>query len=245
MLTALVLAFRQLADPPVQRLVLRCAALALATFVCLVVGVGLGVAALDVTGLVWLDTLMAFAGSGLALLLAWLLFPVTVVATLNFFAEEVVDAVERKHYPSLPPARGLSFADSTWATLRLVGIGVALNLLALPFYLVPGPNVPIYLALNGYLLGREYFELVAQRRLARPQVAALRRALRARVWFAGVVIAAMLMVPFLNLVAPAVAAAFMVHLLQRWQARVAAARGYGESITGEMRPIRSYRDGSV
>jgi hypothetical protein len=30
-----------------------------------------------------------------------------------------------------------------------------------PLYLLPGANLLIYLALNGYLLGREYFELAA------------------------------------------------------------------------------------
>lgn len=244
MLTALTLAFQQLADPPVQRLVVRCVLLALATFVALVVGVGVGVAALDVTGLVWLDAVMAFAGSGIAVVVAWLLFPIVVVITLNLFAEEVVEAVERRHYPQLPPAPGLSLADSTWATLRLAAVGLLLNLLALPIYFLPGPNVPIYLALNGYLLGREYFELVAQRRLPLPQVAVLRRAVRGRVWFAGVVIAAMLTVPLVNLVAPVVAAAFMTHLFQRWHARLPAVRAE-RGMDAEARAIRPYGDRSI
>jgi uncharacterized protein involved in cysteine biosynthesis len=68
--------------------------------------------------------------------------------------------------------------------------------------------------LNGYLLGREYFELVATRRLPGPTVAALRRRLRARLWLAGMVIAALLAVPVFNLVAPVVAIAFTVHLFE-------------------------------
>ena len=72
----------------------------------------------------------------------------------------------------------------------------------------------LYLALNGYLLGREYFELVAGRRLPWSTVRALRQRTRARLWLAGAVIALLLTVPVLNLVAPVVAVAFMVHLFE-------------------------------
>jgi CysZ protein len=243
MLTALVLAFQQLADPPVRRLVLRCVALALATFLGLVAGAGMGLAMLDLTGLAWLDTVVAFAGFGLAVIAAWLLFPAVVVITLNLFAEEVVEAVERRHYPQLPPAQGLSLARSSWAALRLAALAVLLNLLALPFYLLPGANVLIYLALNGYLIGREYFELVAQRRLVLPEVGALRRVVRGRIWLAGVGIAVMLTIPLLNLVAPVIASAFMAHLFHRWQARLPAAHRPPERV--EMGKIQRYHSGNV
>jgi uncharacterized protein involved in cysteine biosynthesis len=72
----------------------------------------------------------------------------------------------------------------------------------------------IYLALNGYLLGREYFELVAGRRLPWSKVVGLRRRVRGRLWLAGVAIALLLTVPVFNLVAPVVAIAFMVHLFE-------------------------------
>jgi CysZ protein len=45
-------------------------------------------------------------------------------------------------------------------------LSIALNLLALPIYaLIPLLNVVLFLGLNGYLFGREYFELIALRRL--------------------------------------------------------------------------------
>jgi CysZ protein len=96
-------------------------------------------------------------------------------------------------------------------------VAVALNLLALPLYLLPGPNLVVFLALNGYLLGREYFELVAQRRMSPLDAARCRRAVRARVWAAGAMIAVLLMVPLVNLIAPVIAIAFMVHLFERWR----------------------------
>ena len=66
--------------------------------------------------------------------------------------------------------------------------------------------------MNGYLLGREYFELVAVRRLAPRKQGVLRRQARGRVLLSGVVIAILLTIPLVNIVVPVVAAAFMVHV---------------------------------
>lgn len=214
MLHALFLGVRQLADPSSRRVLLRCLLVASLTFVLLVVAVAVLLATLDPTGLAWLDAGIAIAGSAAALVLAWLLFPVVIAATLGFFAEDVVEAVERRYYPDLPPPQGVGVGESAWATFRFAAVAVLLNLLALPFYLIPGANLLVYLGLNGYLLGREYFELVAARRLPGTTVTALRGRLRARLWRAGVVIAALLAVPGFNLVAPVVAIAFMVHLFE-------------------------------
>jgi len=242
MLRSAILAIEQLFDRTTQRLVVRCVLLALATFVLLVVAVGAGLAVLQVTGIGWLDAALGFAGSGLALILAWLLFPVVVALTLNFFAEEVAEATERRHYPDLPPARGVSLADSALAAVRFTAVAVLLNLLALPFYLVPGANVLLYLALNGYLLGHEYFELVAQRRLPLDAVVALRRRRRGRIVLAGVAIAALLAVPLVNLVGPVLATAFMVHLFERWRGREAGVR---EVEDGDVAAVPPRGDRSV
>lgn len=246
MVEALILGFRQLADPSVRRLLLRCLVLAVLTFVLLVMAVATVLGGLDPTGFVWVDAVLTVAGSAAALVLAWLLFPLAIAVALGLFAEEVVEAVERRHYPSLPPPAGASVSESAWATLRFAVVALLLNVLVLPLYLLPGPNLLIYLSLNGYLLGREYFELVAGRRLPWTTVTALRRRARKRLWLAGVVIAAMLMVPLFNLVAPVVAIAFMVHLFEglRRADGVARARD-GSSTTRRVAAARSAGDGSV
>jgi uncharacterized protein involved in cysteine biosynthesis len=214
LLRALLRAIRQLSDPPILRVVLRCVALALVTFALLVVVVGAGLGMLDPTGMAWLDGTLAVLGSAGALVLAWLLFPIAIAASLGLFAEDVIRAVERRYYSQLAPARGMGFASSTLGAIRFMATALALNLVALPLYLVPGANLAVYLALNGYLLGREYFELVAQRRLDWRTLTALRRAHRARLWWAGVWIAALLTIPVVNLIAPVIATCFMVHLFE-------------------------------
>jgi CysZ protein len=214
LLKALILSIRQLSDPAIRRVLVRCVLLALLTFALLVAGVGLGLGALDPTGLAWLDGTLAVLGSLGAVVLAWLLFPLVIAVGLGLFADEVILAVERRHYPDLPPAPGMGLTQSTLGAIRFALVAVALNLLVLPLYLLPGANVVLYFALNGYLLGREYFEQVAQRRLDWRAVAQLRRAARARLWWAGVWIAALLTVPVLNLIAPVLATCFMVHLFE-------------------------------
>jgi CysZ protein len=220
---ALILGLRQLADPSARRLVLRSLLIAIATFALLLVAVTTILSSIDATGIAWLDTLLTVVGSTAALVLAWLLFPVVIAAALGWFAEDIALAVEGRYYPDLPPPIGMGVGASVWATVRFTAVALALNLLALPLYLLPGPNILIYLALNGYLLGREYFELVAGRRLPWSKVVGLRQRARGRLWLAGIAIALLLTVPVLNLVAPVAAIAFMVHLfegLRRGGARV-------------------------
>ena len=223
MIRAAFLALRQFADPSLQRLMLRCAGLALAVFVVLVLAIILVFANFDLTGVGWLDVTLGYAGPGLAFVVALLLFPGAVTMTLNLFAEQVAELVERRHYPGRPPARAVPLAEATFAAIRLALITIALNLLVLPaYFLLPGANLVIFLALNGYLLGREYFELVAQRRLPADEASRLQRRLRFRIWAAGAIIAMTLTIPVFNLVAPVAATAFMVHVFERWRGRAGA-----------------------
>jgi uncharacterized protein involved in cysteine biosynthesis len=98
--------------------------------------------------------------------------------------------------------------------LRLLGLTIALNLLALPIYLlIPAINLFLFYLLNGYLLGREYFDLIALRRLDGVAARALWRERRGRWLLAGTAIAALLSLPVVNLAAPLIAAALMLHLV--------------------------------
>jgi CysZ protein len=143
MLRALILGLRELADPAVQRLLLRCVLLTFATFLALVAAVAALLFGFDLTGISWLDPVLATAGSALVLVLAWLLFPIVARVTLGLFAEDVVALVERRYYPELPQAPGMGMAAQAYASVKFVGVALLLNLIALPFYLVPGANLMI------------------------------------------------------------------------------------------------------
>ena len=216
MLQELVRAFAMLGDPRVRGVLWIGVALALATLIALFVGVEWLVTWASDTGWAWLDRTFQVLGGIGTLIVAWFLFPSIVVAVSGIFLDRVVDATEDRHFPHLPPPRPVPLTRSVPAALRLLGFSLLLNLLALPAYFVPLLNLPVWLALNGYLVGREYAELVASRRLTPAPAARLRRDHRLMFWLAGLVIAFLLAVPILNLVAPVVGAAFMTMRFQRY-----------------------------
>lgn len=216
MLTDLSRAFGQLSDPGTRRYVLASVLGALAVLVALVAGIELAIALLAETGRTWLDWIVRALGGLGAVIGAWFLFPAVVSLILGFLLDGVVRAVEERHYPLLPPARPSSLAGNLGGALRLGLLAVALNILVLPVYLLPGVNLVVWLLLNGYLLGREYVETVAARRMGREAAAGLRRRHRLGVLASGAIVAGLLLVPIVNLVAPVVGIALMTHRFHRW-----------------------------
>ena len=220
MLTALLRAVAALPTPPLRRVVLLSLALAMTSFVLLWIGAGVLLRHAAFFGWAPLDWLVDIFGGLAVLALSWLLFPAVVTLVMGFFLDGVAAAVEARHYPGQPPPRHVPLGEIMATTLRLMGLIIVLNLLALPVYLLaPGINVFLFLALNGYLFGREYFEVVALRRLDPTAARMLRRRFGARVFIGGAVIAGMLALPLVNLVVPVIATAFMVHIFQelRWR----------------------------
>ena len=90
-------------------------------------------------------------------------------------------------------------------------MALILNILVLPLYLIPGLNVFVFYGLNGYLLGREYFELVALRRIEPRAARRLRGRSRWRVLLGGILITILFSIPVINWLMPIIATAFMVH----------------------------------
>ena len=215
MIAALCRAIYALTLPPMRRVVALSLGFAALTFAGLwvaVAGVLYNAAFFEWRVLNWLVDL---TGGLAVLVLSWLLFPAVVTAIMSFFLERIAAAVEALDYPGGGPPRRQRIGETIAATLRLTGLTLLLNLLALPVYLlVPGINLVLFLTLNGYLLGREYFEMVALRRLDAAAARAARSRFGLRVFLGGVMIAALFSVPLVNLVAPVIATAFMVHVFE-------------------------------
>ena len=169
----------------------------------------------------WLGAIAAvIAGVALALGLGLLIAPVTAVIA-GFFLDDVAEIVEREDYPGDPPGRGLPMTTAAVVSAKFLGLVVLGNILALFLLLVPFVNVVAFFVVNGYLIGREYFEFAAMRHRPEADARALRRRHRGTVFVAGLVIAALLSVPVLNLLTPLFAAAMMVHLHKAVSAREA------------------------
>ena len=157
--------------------------------------------------------------AGMLVLSVFLMVPVAAACT-GMFLEQVVDAVEDVHYPWLPPVTPLPLWDVVVDSVNFAGVVIAVNLLALVGYVFAGPFAPlVFWAVNGALLGREYFTLVAQRRLGRDRARALRRRHGASVWAAGVMMAVPLSLPLVNLLIPVLGVATFTHLVRRLELR--------------------------
>jgi CysZ protein len=217
MIPAFAKALGQLGDPAFRRPIGWSLALAALVFAVLWLAIWFVLTHTAISELRWIDMTVDVLGGLAAVVLTFVLFPGVAAAILSLFAERIIAAVEARHYPALPPPRQQSLSEQITTALRFLATVVALNLLALPLYLVPVVNALVFYGLNGYLLGREYFEMVAPRRLE----IAPRRVLwqRRRLGFvlAGVAFAFLSTLPLVNLLAPALAAAAMTHLVESYR----------------------------
>ncbi|AVM75393.1 EI24 domain-containing protein [Magnetospirillum gryphiswaldense] len=222
MIGALWKALAQLSDPRLAR-VLKLGVLgALAAYVALVAIIWTVLANVSLFTNAWADWSSELAIGALALVLPILFFPALATTIMGPMLDGVADAVDARHYPHLAAARPQPTTEVILGTLRFLALTVIINLAALPLYgilLFTGLTVLLVTAINGYLLGREYFEMAALRRLEPAMVRALFKARLGQVWLAGVVIAFLFSVPLLNLAAPVIAAAFMTHVAETLRMR--------------------------
>ncbi|CAA7622012.1 EI24 domain-containing protein [Magnetospirillum sp. UT-4] len=217
MIAALFKAFAQLPDPRLRRVLALGILVAIAAYVVLVAAVWTTLANVSLFQSGWLDLGSDLAIGLAALVLPVLFFPALSTTVMGTMLERVADAVEDRHYPGLNWPRPQGLGEVLATTLRFLALTIAVNLAALPVYLVlllTGLTVLLAAVINGYLLGREYFDLVALRRLPPAEARRVFRHHLGRLWLAGIVIAILFGVPLLNLATPVLATAFMVHVFQ-------------------------------
>lgn len=164
----------------------------------------------DWTG--WLTLFLAiFAGITLALAMALLIAPVTALIA-GLFLDDVAEVVERRDYPSDAPGKAMPFAAAMKSSVRFLGVVIVGNIVALFLLFIPGVNLIAFFLVNGYLLGREFFEFAAMRFRSPDEARQFRVKHAFTVLLAGLVIAVFLAIPLLNLLTPLFAAGMMVHL---------------------------------
>ncbi|MFW5654541.1 MAG: EI24 domain-containing protein [Roseicyclus sp.] len=164
----------------------------------------------------WVDNALTWASVPLMLVLSTFLMVPVASAFISMFLETIAAAVERRHYPHLPPARSIGVVEGIVDALKFLGILIAVNLVALVLYLLFTPLAPIlFWVVNGILLGREYAQLVALRRSDAAGAAAFRRRHRPTIFAAGVLMAVPLTIPVVNLLVPILGAATFTHLYHR------------------------------
>jgi CysZ protein len=163
----------------------------------------------------WLETALSIlTGIGAVFALGFLIAPISALFA-GLFQDEIADIVEARDYSGDRPGKALPFSQSIGQTIKFTGIVILGNLFALLLLLIPGINLIAFFVVNGYLLGREFFEFAAMRFMSPAEAKAFRKARSGTVFLGGMVIAALLAVPILNLVTPIFATIFMMHLYKR------------------------------
>jgi uncharacterized protein involved in cysteine biosynthesis len=139
----------------------------------------------------WLTHIASSFGG---MFIAHLFFPLLYPILISFFDDRIADIIEHEDYPQLPPAKGL-------------------NILCLPLYILFNVfSAPIYFTLNGYLLGTQFFRIVAGRRVTVAEAESLHRKSRHSILMIGIAISFFATVPVINFVVPLLGIAAMLHL---------------------------------
>jgi CysZ protein len=219
MLDAAILALRDILSPPFRGVLMKSVALTVGLLIALWLALVWVFAHYVATPWPWLDTTLdIMTGVGLIVGLGFLVAPVTALFA-GLFLDDVAEMVERTHYPADPPGRAQPFLAGIVTAVKFLAVVLVVNAIALPFVLLLGFGFLIFLAANGYLLGREYFELAALRHHDELTVLRLRRRNSRTIFAAGLLIAAFLAIPIVNLLGPLFATAFMVHVAKRIAAK--------------------------
>lgn len=228
MMSALFKAVNQLPDPAFRRVLSWTLLLTLIAFLALALASREAWGYMPEFEAAWLNLLVDFAGGLGFLFVTWFLFPGVATAIMGLFLDDAAAAVEAKHYSADVPGTALGMARAGMEATKLGAVILAANLAALPVYLIflPLPPVPaiLYYGLNGYLLGREYFELVAMRHRTPAAAHAMRRRFSGTLTLHGLVIAVAFSIPLVNLLAPLFGTAYMTHVYKMLAAEKTAVR---------------------
>jgi CysZ protein len=220
MLIAAFKAFADLASADFRAVFAKAVGLALGLFVALLVSVEAIFWFVSFVPWPWVETVLAvLTGVGLVVLFFFLMAPVTSLFA-GFYLDSVAAKVEAKHYPTERPGVALSGLRSIGVALQFGLLVLAANILALPLVGL-GIGIVVLVAVNAYLISREYFELAAMRYMSPLEARALRRANAFRIFVAGLLPAGLALVPIVNLVVPLFSTSYFVHLFKQVQRSLA------------------------
>jgi CysZ protein len=234
MLDAAIKALSQMLSPPFRAVLVK--SIGLAAVLLVVVGIGLHrlIAWLAGGGEAWLEGTIGPAAHTPLVVLSWVLaivaalglfvgivflMPAVTAIVAGLFGDEIAEQVERTYHPADPPGTALPIARAIIEAVKIALLSIGVYLCAVPFLFVAGLGFVVFFLATAYLQGRQYFELAAMRHHSVAQAKALRHAHRGRVFVAGLLIAAFVSIPIVNLATPLFGTAFMVHIYKQLAGR--------------------------
>jgi CysZ protein len=230
MLDAAIKALTQILSPPMRSILWRSIGLALVLIVVLAIGLQRLLSWFAASGEGWLEAMLGPGFHTPLNVLAWIvsiaagfgvvfgavfLMPAITSLVASVFVDDVADHVEREHYPAERPGTALPFGIAIVEGIKTALLTVLVYLIALPFVFVAGAGFIAFFIATAWLLSREYFELAAMRFRTPAEAKAMRKQNAALIFTAGLVIAAFVSIPIVNLATPLFGMAFMVHIHKR------------------------------
>jgi uncharacterized protein involved in cysteine biosynthesis len=230
MLDAAVKALTQILSPPMRSILWRSIGLGLVLITVLAIGLQRLLSWFAASGAAWAEAMLGPGFHTTLDVLAWIvsiaaglgvvfgavmLMPAITSLVASVFVDEVADHVEHEYYPAEPPGLALPFGLAASEGVKTALLTILVYLIALPFVFVAGAGFLAFFIATAWLLGREYFELAAMRFRPPAEAKAMRKENAAIVFTAGLVIAAFVSIPIVNLATPLFGMAFMVHMHKR------------------------------
>jgi CysZ protein len=227
MIEAALKALAQMLSPPMRSILWRSIGLALVLITVLAIGLQRLLSWLATSGESWAEAALGPAAHMPLYALSWivsvaaglgivfgaiLLMPAITSLVAGFFVDEIADHVEREYYPAERPGTALPFGIAMREGIKFALLSILVYLIALPFVFVAGIGFLAFFIATGWLLGREYFELAAMRFRPPEEAKAMRRDNAATIFTAGLLIAAFVSIPIVNLATPLFGMALMVHM---------------------------------
>jgi CysZ protein len=230
MLDDAVKALSQILSPPMRSILWRSIGLALVLIVVMAVGLQRLLSWFATSGEGWAEAMLGPGFHTPLNVLAWIvsiaaglgvvlgavfLMPAITSLVASVFVDEAADHVEREYYPAERPGVALPLGVAMTEGVKTALLTILVYLIALPFVFFAGAGFIVFFIVTAWLLGREYFELAAMRFRPPAEAKAMRRENAAIIFTAGLVIAAFVSVPIVNLATPLFGMAFMVHMHKR------------------------------
>lgn len=217
MLTSAFRAFGDLFSPDFRTVLFKALGLTIALFIAVLVVAEVLIASFAHFSWRWADQLVGL-GTGLALLVAFffLMSPVT-AAFAGLFLDRIAEKVEEKHYPWDPRGTPLPALKAILMAVQFFVVVLLVNLAVLPTVFF-GFGAVVLVVANAYLIGREYFEMVAMRHMPVAEAKILRKENSPTIFVAALLPALMSIVPFVNLVVPLFSTSYFTHLFKSVQA---------------------------
>jgi CysZ protein len=226
MFTAAAKTLAEMFSPPLRSVLFKAIGLALVVIVLIGIGLQRAFAWLAASGTNWAETTTGVAPHGAWSALVWVLsvmaslgiitgalflMPAVTAFVGSFFVDEIAGHIERADYPTDPAGRALPLFRALAEGIKIALLALIIYALTLPFFLFGIGLVVLFFA-NAYLLSREYFELAAMRFRSPAEAKAIRKRHASYLFLSGMLIAAFVSIPLVNLATPLFAMTLMVHI---------------------------------